>query len=166
VGRWTGSWLSGPAAAGEGSRDTAPPGARLGLPEDGPGSLAPSGRRVLAYLVDALASALVASAFTAPELPRNWSLLVFVVEYVVLLTLAGQTVGMRLLGLRVARVGARVGATRGGGPGGAGAGSAGIGVPRALARTALLVLLVPALVTDRDGRGLHDRAAGVAVVRA
>jgi len=30
---------------------------------------------------------------------------------------------------------------------------------------ALLVLLVPALVMDRDGRGLHDRAAGAVVVR-
>ena len=33
-------------------------------------------------------------------------------------------------------------------------------------RTALLLLLVPALITDRDGRGLHDRAAGTVVVRA
>jgi hypothetical protein len=32
-------------------------------------------------------------------------------------------------------------------------------------RTALLVLLVPAVVIDRNNRGLHDRAAGIVVVR-
>ena len=34
------------------------------------------------------------------------------------------------------------------------------GWPWVLARTLLLGLLVPAVVWDRDGRGLHDRAAG------
>jgi uncharacterized RDD family membrane protein YckC len=29
----------------------------------------------------------------------------------------------------------------------------------------LLCLLVPALISDRDGRGLHDKAARTAVVR-
>ena len=29
----------------------------------------------------------------------------------------------------------------------------------------LLVLLVPALLVDADGRGLHDRLTGTAVVR-
>jgi uncharacterized RDD family membrane protein YckC len=33
-------------------------------------------------------------------------------------------------------------------------------------RTALLMLLVPAVIVDRDGRGLHDKAAGTVVVRA
>ena len=36
---------------------------------------------------------------------------------------------------------------------------------RALLRTFLLFLLVPALVWDRDGRGLHDRYSDTAVVR-
>jgi uncharacterized RDD family membrane protein YckC len=30
----------------------------------------------------------------------------------------------------------------------------------------LLCLLIPALIWDRVGRGLHDRAAGTVVVRA
>src|SRR3569833_2251151 len=38
-------------------------GASLGLPAEGPGSLASFGTRVLAFLVDALASALVAGLF-------------------------------------------------------------------------------------------------------
>jgi uncharacterized RDD family membrane protein YckC len=38
------------------------------------------------------------------------------------------------------------------------------GLWRAALRTALLLLLVPALVWDRDGRGLHDKAAGTVLV--
>jgi uncharacterized RDD family membrane protein YckC len=36
---------------------------------------------------------------------------------------------------------------------------------RALLRTFLLVLLIPAVIWDRDGRGLHDRLTDTAVVR-
>ena len=36
---------------------------------------------------------------------------------------------------------------------------------RGVVRTALLVLLVPALVVDANGRGLHDRLTDTAVVR-
>ena len=32
-------------------------------------------------------------------------------------------------------------------------------------RTLLLCLVVPAAIWDGDGRGLHDKAAGTAVVR-
>ncbi len=39
-----------------------------------------------------------------------------------------------------------------------------IGIPRALLRGLLLVLVVPALIMDGDRRGLHDRAAGSVVV--
>ena len=39
------------------------------------------------------------------------------------------------------------------------------GLLRAAARTALLLLVVPAVVQDGDGRGLHDRAAGTVIVR-
>lgn len=124
-------------------------GAALGLPRTGPGSLASFGQRVVAFVVDALLAALVAGLLTAPELPRNWSLLAFALITVVFLVLAGQTPGMRLLGLRLAhpRPEAR------------------LALWRAVARTGLLVLLVPALVVDSDGRGLHDRWTGTAVIR-
>ncbi|MGY1712207.1 RDD family protein [Geodermatophilus sp. SYSU D00758] len=127
-----------------------PRGAALGLPAEGPGSLASFSGRVAAFAVDALASALVAGLFTAPELPGNWSLVAFAAVTVVSLALFGQTPGMRLLGLRLAhpREGARLAPWR------------------AVVRTALLCLLVPALVVDSDGRGLHDRVTGTAVVRA
>lgn len=106
------------------------------------------GRRALAFMVDSLGSALVAGAFTAPDLPRNWSLLVFCSVYVFFGAFFGQTPGMRLLGISVVRLDT-------GGP---------LGVWRALVRTALLVALVPALITNRDRRGLHDLATGAVVV--
>jgi len=133
-----------------GQPSQAPPrGASLGLPADGPGSLASFSSRVGAFAVDAVASALVAGLVTAPALPGNWSLLSFALITVVTLVAFGQTPGMRVVGLRLAhpRAGER------------------LALWRAVVRTALLVLLVPALVVDADGRGLHDRLTDTAVVR-
>src|SRR3954467_5118435 len=95
-------------------------GASLGLPAHGPGSVAGFGSRVVAFLVDALASALVAGLFTAPRLPGNWSLAAFAGVTVVTLVAFGQTPGMRLLGLRLAhpRAGERLAPGRGAGPAG------------------------------------------------
>ena len=39
------------------------------------------------------------------------------------------------------------------------------GLLRAAVRTGLLLLVVPAVVQDGDGRSLHDRAAGTVIVR-
>jgi uncharacterized RDD family membrane protein YckC len=136
-------------------RDASPPsqdrvrGASLGLPAEGPGSLAGFQARLVAFLIDAVGSAFVAGLFTAPDLPGNWSLVAFVVVTIGSLTLVGQTPGMRLMGLRLAhpRPGER------------------LALWRAVVRTALLCLLVPALLTDSDGRGLHDRLTDTAVVR-
>lgn len=140
------SWLEGP-----GGRRPAPEqsyaGERLGLPPSGPGSVASFGRRLAAVTVDWIASVLVARAFSDdPWVP----LLVFVVESLLLLPTLGSTFGMRLLGLRVIRLGSP-------GP-----------VPplRAVLRTVLLAVVIPATIWDRDGRGLHDKAAGTVVVRA
>ncbi len=147
--------LPGTTYACEVTRDDVQPsqerarGAGLGLPATGPGSLAPFGRRVGQYLIDAVVSGLVAALFTAPEPPELWSLLTFGVMTVVFLVLAGQTPGMRLLGLRLAHPhpGQR------------------LALWRAVVRTGLLMLLIPALVVDSDGRGLHDRLTDTAVVR-
>lgn len=136
-------------------RDVSPPsqerprGASLGLPAEGPGSLAAFSTRIGAFLIDSLAAALIAGLFTAPDLPGNWSLLSFAVLTVAFLVIAGQTPGMRVLGLRLAhpRPGQRLAPWR------------------AVVRTGLLILLVPALLVDADGRGLHDRITGTAVVR-
>lgn len=135
-------------------------GQAIGLPRSGPGSLTTTGPRLAAYLVDAIASALVAALFVhsgahrtgtfADRLPGAWSLVPFAVDYLVGLLVAGRTLGMYLLGLRVVRVDRAVA----------------VGPLTALGRTLLLCLFVPALVFDRDGRGMHDRLTGTAVVRA
>ena len=155
--RWTGTWLSGLAAAGV---DTMPEGGwrgrRLGLPREGAGAVATTGSRLAAFLLDVLAGALIGGLITAllvDPTPLQRSLSsngAFALEVVLLTALTGQSLGMRALGIRVVRV-----ADREGPPG---------FLPAAL-RTALLMLVLPAVVTDRDGRGLHDKAAGTVVVR-
>jgi uncharacterized RDD family membrane protein YckC len=40
-----------------------------------------------------------------------------------------------------------------------------VGLGRAVVRGVLIALVVPALFVDTDGRGLHDRVTGTAVVR-
>lgn len=150
--RWTGSWLPGsPDQEGSGGTDGAQdyPGQRLRLPEKGPNSVAGFGRRTLGFLVDILLSGGLAALFTLPEPPGNWSLLVWVLLTVVPTAAFGITPGMALLGIRVARLG----------------GATFVGVPRALLRTTLLFFVLPAVITDADGRGLHDRAAGTVVIR-
>lgn len=124
-------------------------GERLGLPEAGPGSIAPTGARLGAFAVDAVASGLVAALFVG-GLPGSWSLVPFFVDYVVGMLVAGRTLGMYLFGLRVIRVDRAVA----------------VDPARALLRTALLALLVPAVIWDRDTRGLHDRVSDTAVVRS
>lgn len=138
-----------PGATAGGPEPAGFPGERFGLPADGPGAVAGFGRRLLALLLDIVLSALVAGAFTAPELPRNWSLLAWFLLTTVPVALFGATAGMTALGIWVARVD----------------GTALVGVPRAVLRTVLLFFVLPAVLRDDDGRGLHDRAAGTIVLR-
>ena len=123
---------------------------RVERPETGPGSIAPPGPRLGAFVIDVVASALVAGLFTAPELPRNRSLLVFAVVYFAFTVLVQQTPGMKLLRLRVVRVDQAV-------P---------VGVWRAAVRTVGVIVLVPAVIRNRQGRALHDQLTQTAVIRA
>lgn len=129
------------------------PGVRLGLPSSGRGSVASLGARIGGFACDAVISGLVAAIFTAPHLPGNASLVVFVLEYVVCTAVLGQTPGMWIAGIRLVRVD---GERR----------TPWIGIPRAIVRTLLLIVVIPAVVWNRDSRGLHDRAAGVVMVRS
>lgn len=147
-----GSWLSGPRATAEdmgvefGHR-----GKRLGLPEHGPGSVAPFGRRLGALFIDWALCLLIAYGLFArgdQQAAGNWALGVFLVLGVLTVGTIGCTPGKRVLGLRVvAESGGRL--TFG----------------RAVVRSVLLCLAIPALVWDRDGRGLHDRLARAVQVR-
>jgi uncharacterized RDD family membrane protein YckC len=122
-----------------------------GAPREGKsGAVAPAGPRLGAFAVDIVLSALVAGIFTAPELPRNRSLLVFAVLYFGFTVLAQQTPGMRLLRLRVVRVDRSV-------P---------IGLWRSVVRTVGVILVIPAVLRDEHGRSVHDRLTQTAVVRS
>ena len=130
------------------------PGERLGLPESGPGSLAPMGRRLGALMIDWLiayglaALALRFGAFSQQMLATA-VLVVWFVLGAVSVRLFSFTPGQLALGLQVAAVDGRV-------P---------VGIGRAAVRGLLVGTVVPALFTDWDGRGLHDRLTGTAVVR-
>jgi uncharacterized RDD family membrane protein YckC len=124
----------------------------MGLPQEGPGAVSGYGRRLVALIVDWLLAMLVAQVLSAAlhwsPLTRSFATLaVFGVLAWLLTAVFETTVGKRLAGLRVASVnGGRV------------------GLLWALERAVLLVLLVPAVLWDRDHRGLHDRAANTVVV--
>ena len=148
-----GSWLSGPrAAAEEAGVDFGYRGEQLGLPQEGPGSIARPGRRLGALAVDWAMSVLIASRLITQSYgdpaTSNWALLVFFLMGVLTVGTIGFTPGKRLFGLRVVAVD-----------------TGRVSPVRALLRTVLLCLAVPALIWDRDGRGLHDRLAKTVEVR-
>jgi uncharacterized RDD family membrane protein YckC len=147
-----GSWLSGPRSAAEdmgvefGYR-----GKRLGLPEEGPGSIAPLGRRFGALAVDWGLCMLIAYGLFAHgdrQALSNWTLACFFVLSLLTVGTVGSTPGKRIFGLRViAEDGGR------------------LRLLRVVLRSVLLCLAIPALIWDRDSRGLHDKLARAVQVR-
>ena len=91
-------------------------GERLGLPKDGPGSVAPLGRRFGAIFIDWGLCALIAYQLIAhgnTQAANNWALIVFLTLSVLTVGTVGFTPGKRLLGLRVvAEEGGRLGIVR------------------------------------------------------
>ncbi|WP_328957103.1 RDD family protein [Kitasatospora purpeofusca] len=148
-----GSWIDGPKAAAEKmGADFGFRGERLGLPREGSGSIAGPGRRLGALVVDSWLVALISFGLIARGSSAGsanmWTTPLLFTVIVLMLATTGTTVGKRLFGLRVVRLdGGR--AT----------------IPQVLLRTVLLFLVVPALVWDRDTRGLHDKAVGTVEVR-
>ncbi|MFE9247661.1 RDD family protein [Streptomyces sp. NPDC007088] len=147
-----GSWLSGPRAAAEQMGvDFGYRGQRLGLPEEGPGSIAPLGRRFGALIVDWALCMLIAYGLISrgdQQATGNWALLVFLVLSLLTVSTVGCTPGKALFRLRVVSLdGGR------------------LGVARGVLRSALLCIAVPALIWDRDSRGLHDRLARAVQIR-
>ncbi|GAA2609578.1 RDD family protein [Streptomyces violaceus] len=147
-----GSWLSGPrAAAEEAGVDFGYRGEQLGLPEEGPGSIARPGRRLGALAVDWGLSLLIAYGLITQsynEAAQIWAPLILFALMVLTVGTVGFTPGKRLLGLRVLALD-----------------TGRVSPWRTLLRTVLLFLAIPALIWDRDGRGLHDRLAGTVEVR-
>jgi uncharacterized RDD family membrane protein YckC len=130
------------------STDRTYPGERFGLPETGVGSAGSMARRVGAFGIDIVLCAVLALAFTWPEAPGNLSLYIWAGMTVIAVGIFGFTPGHAAMGIRVAPLG----------------GSAFVGA-WAILRTALVFLVVPPLLTDADGRGLHDRLCRTIVIR-
>ncbi|HEV7741926.1 MAG TPA: RDD family protein [Pseudolysinimonas sp.] len=127
------------------------PGERLGLPAEGPRSIARFGRRLGAIFIDWGIALLISLAFfrDGDWQPNSWATLaIFAVEQLVFLWTVNGSIGHLILRMRVVPLV----------PGR-------LGLWRPLVRTALLCLLIPALIWDRDQRGVHDRLAGTILVR-
>ncbi len=128
------------------STGTPYPGSRLGLPADGPRSVASWGRRILALVVDWFASMLVAAAILGGAVwGQGWEawapMGVFALEAGLLTALMGGSFGQLLMRIVVVRVDGQP-----------------LGLLQALGRTVLICLVVPPLIFNRDNRGLHDLA--------
>ena len=127
------------------------PGERLGLPESGPRSIARPGRRIAALAIDwAVASGLSLAFFATGPWQTNGfiTLGLFAGIQLLLLLIVNGGLGHLILGMRVVPM------------------NPGRLAPwRALVRTALVALFVPAVIMDADQRGLHDRLAGTILVR-
>ena len=128
-------------------------GERLGLPADGPRSVASWGRRLVALFLDWIPSLLVANLVAGlAGLTRDQAaflpLLVFLLETAFFVSLLGASFGQLAMQLRVARLDGR-----------------GVPLLQSLLRSLLVCLVIPPLVFNRDNRGLHDLAAGTVVIR-
>jgi uncharacterized RDD family membrane protein YckC len=108
------------------------------------------GRRLGALMID-WALATVVAALIVDDLRTNpWPQLgIFVLVHAFFVGLFGQTVGMALARIRCVSIV----------DGGA------VGLPRAIVRALLLAIVIPAVINDADGRGLHDRAARSVMVQ-
>jgi hypothetical protein len=122
------------------------PGQRLGLPAEGPRSIARLGRRIAAVCIDwALALGLGYLLFGG----NSWAILgIFAVLQIICIASLSGGIGHLLLGMRVVPVV-----------------PAPIGLVKPIIRTVLLCVVIPAVIWDRDNRGLHDRLAGTMLVR-
>ena len=127
------------------------PGERLGLPEHGPRSIGRFGRRLVGILIDwGIAYLLSWAFFRVDEIGTDpfITLGIFAALQYVFLIVVNGSLGHLIVRLRVVPIAGGY-----------------LGLWRPLVRTLLLCLAIPALIWDRDQRGLHDKAAGTVLVR-
>lgn len=108
------------------------------------------GARFLALAVDWALCLMLAGLVARPPITAYWAYPILIAEYGFFVGLYGQTPGMWLAKVRCV-------STTDIGP---------IGPIRSVLRAVLLCLVVPALIMDSYGRGLHDRAVGSIMLRA
>jgi hypothetical protein len=94
-------------------------------------------------------SALIISVTGIEQSMSTITLLVWFVLGVASVSIFSFTPGQLIVGIQVARVDA----------------PARVGFVRALVRTFFLLFVFPAVISDHDGRGMHDRATGTAMLR-
>jgi uncharacterized RDD family membrane protein YckC len=123
------------------------------MPREGRGSMGRFGRRLVGVVMDwalcqLLAYGLFDKAFGVAGAGSFLPLAVFAAENLLLVGTLGSTIGHRIVGLRVVSTDGRAARPL-----------------QVLVRTVLLCLFLPAMFWDKDGRGLHDKAAGTVIVR-
>jgi uncharacterized RDD family membrane protein YckC len=122
------------------------PGKRLGLPDSGPRSVGRLGRRIGAIAIDWAVAVIISVAFFHYD---SWATLtIFAIEQILFVSLLSGSIGQLILGLRVVPLR-----------------SGWVGVWRPALRTVLLCIVIPAVIWDKDQRGVHDRLAGTVLVR-
>jgi hypothetical protein len=119
-------------------------------PEEGedqgfPLPMASNWRKAQAITIDWIGSLFVAALL----LDRSWTLLIFFLQVVIMTALTGASAGQRLRGIRIIDVNTLQN----------------IAPLGALIRTILIMLVIPAVVQTKQGRGLHDLATKSAAVR-
>ncbi len=118
-----------------------------------PGEVSGFGRRLVAIILDWLLSLVLTRVlfgqfeYGSAEASLT-TLLIFVVQVILLTWLMSASFGQRIMGIAVVRItGER------------------LSLWRVALRTVLICLVIPAVVFDSDGRGLHDRLVGSVVIR-
>ncbi|WP_307864626.1 RDD family protein [Allobranchiibius sp. CTAmp26] len=129
------------------------PGKRFGCAEEGVTSVARLSPRVIALVIDWALCSVIAAGLLGYRWGGSGSsgfapLLVFAVENILLVGVAGSTIGHWIVGVRVTRLDGAV-----------------AGPVAAIIRAVLLCVVIPALIFDTDQRGLHDKLARTILVR-
>lgn len=130
------------------------PGQRLGLPEQGRGSVASWGQRFTALVLDwaiamALATAITwGAALTSLGPERFATLIVFFLQKSLFTALTGSSLGQLIVGIGVTRLDRTA-------------------IPwwAAVVRTLMICLVIPALILGEDRRSLNDIMLRAVVVR-
>ena len=110
----------------------------------------------MSLIIDCVLAALVTALFVHPHFSQPqqmlifnyWSVCTWLMITVIATAFFGSTPGMTLRGIRVARTdGVTI-----------------VGPIRAVVRVVLILIVIPAVVWDANGRGLHDRAVSTVVL--
>ncbi|GAA1387910.1 RDD family protein [Luteococcus peritonei] len=130
------------------------PGQRLGLPREGRGSLATWSQRLAALVIDWAGCTIIARLLFGDGVTfgfdwRRWTpMALYFVQKALLTLLVAGSFGQLVCRIAVVRLDGRP-----------------VGLLRSLARAAMKVLVVPAVVVGGDRRALDDLALGTVVVR-